>query len=138
MALNVELIESSFEAVAPRAVQLADVFYDTLFRDHPEVRSLFPDTMAEQKQKLISALALTVKSLREPEKLQNVLEDLGCRHVEYGAVEAHYPAVGQTLLKALAEVAGDAWNPELEGAWSEAYGAIQDLMLAGAANSASD
>ena len=49
------------------------------------------------------------------------------------AGRAHYPAVGQTLLKSLSEVAGDAWTDELNQAWDEAFGAISQSMIAGAA-----
>ena len=61
---------------------------------------------------------------------------MGSRHVEYGALPDHYPAVGATLLNSLAEVAGDAWTDEFEQAWSEAYGAISQIMLQGASNRA--
>jgi hemoglobin-like flavoprotein len=35
-----------------------------------------------------------------------------------------------SLLATLAESAGEAWTPELERAWTDAYGAITQLMLA--------
>ena len=57
------------------------------------------------------------------------MHSLGRRQVDYGAVEAHYGVAGQTLLRCLAEVAGDAWSPELETAWAAAYGVIQETML---------
>ncbi|MEO1590999.1 MAG: globin domain-containing protein, partial [Cyanobacteria bacterium J06632_22] len=44
------------------------------------------------------------------------------RHVKYGALPAHYPLVGNSLLKTLGQYAGEAWTPELESAWAEAYG----------------
>lgn len=132
MSLNVELLEASFKAVAPHATRLADLFYTRLFREHPEVRSMFPEDMAGQKKKLIASLATIVGALRKPEELGGYLEELGRRHVAYGALEAHYPVVGENLLHCLAEVAGDAWTAELQAAWSEAYGAIQETMLSGA------
>ncbi len=132
MSLNVELLQSSFNLVKPHAGELVEVFYTTLFSENPQVRDLFPASMDEQKKKLIGALSLVVTSLEEPEKLGSALRELGARHVSYGAVEAHYPIVGGILLRALAQVAGDAWTAELETAWGDAYGAIQDIMLEGA------
>lgn len=134
MSLKVELLEKSFAAVAPQAGELMEIFYHNLFTDFPQVRPLFKDVaMDEQKRKLLAALKLTVENLRRPNKLVPVLEDLGLRHVDYGAREEHYPAVGQTLLKSLAEVACDAWTDELNDAWAEAYDEIAKIMLAGAA-----
>lgn len=134
MALNVKLLEKSFAAVAPRGEELTATFYRNLLTDYPQVRPLFEGVdLAEQQKVLLASLKLVVEHLRRPLVLQPALERLGARHVDYGAREEHYPAVGKTLLKSLAEVAGDAWNDELERAWSEAYDAISRQMIAGAA-----
>lgn len=134
MALNTELLEQSFAAVAPKGDELVNVFYRNLFTDFPQVIPLFQHVeMTEQKKKLLASLQLVVANLRRPTKLVTALEEMGARHVDYGAQEAHYPAVGQTLLKSLSEVAGEAWNDELQQAWAEAYGKISDCMVAGAA-----
>lgn len=131
MSLNVELLESSFELVAPRAAELADRFYDRLFREHPDLRALFKSPMAQQKRHLVAALTTIVRSLRHPEKLAPYLKDLGVRHIAYGTKPEHYPVVGANLLAVLAEVAGPAWTPELERAWGDAYAAIQAIVYEG-------
>ena len=128
MSLNVELLESSFNLLAPKAGELVTRFYDRLFQEHPELRSMFPDQMDEQKKHLGAALAMVVGNLRQPEKLRQAIADLGIRHIGYGVQRAHYPVVGQTLLVTLAEVAGEAWSDELEKAWSDAYGVIQSII----------
>jgi methyl-accepting chemotaxis protein len=136
MALNVALLRESFQKIAPQAERLADVFYDTLFERYPSVKPLFAGvSLPEQKKKLVAALVLVVKNLEKPDALKTALGQLGERHVEYGAKAAHYPAVGECLLAALAEVAGNQWTPELKKAWTEAYGAVADLMRAGARRS---
>jgi hemoglobin-like flavoprotein len=134
MSLNVELLEQSFAAVAPHAETLADAFYRNLFADYPQVRPLFEGVeLADQKKKLVASLKLVVDNLRVPGTLVPALENMGARHIEYGALEGHYPAVGATLLKSLAEVAGDLWSSELTEAWSDAYQEISRIMLVGAA-----
>jgi hemoglobin-like flavoprotein len=134
MALKIELLEQSFAAVAPKGDKLVDVFYRNLFADFPQVKPLFNNVvMMEQKKKLLASLKLVVANLRHPSKLEAALEELGSRHVDYGTEPAHYPAVGQTLLKSLSEIAGDAWTVELQQAWAEAYGQISRCMIAGAA-----
>jgi nitric oxide dioxygenase len=134
MALKVDLLQRSFAAVAPSAELLADTFYRNLWADYPAVAPLFAQVdMPEQKKKLVASLKLVVDNLTRPEVIGPALEQMGARHVEYGAEPDHYPAVGATLLKSLAEVAGDLWNEELNGAWAEAYGVISEQMLAGAA-----
>ena len=134
MPLKIELLEQSFAAVAPKGNELVNTFYRHLFADFPQVKPLFENVdMADQKQKLLASLKLVVGNLRRPGTLLPALEELGARHVDYGAQEEHYPAVGQTLLKSLSQVAGDAWTEELQEAWAEAYGKISAVMIAGAA-----
>lgn len=131
--LKVELLEKSFALVAPQADDLVSTFYDNLFTDYPDARPLFEHTdMAKQKQMLKGGLVLVVENLRKPEVLSKALKGLGARHVNYGALPAHYPLVGNSLLKTLEQYAGSAWTEDVKDAWVGAYGAITELMLEGA------
>ena len=133
MRLNVELLEQSFKLVAPKGEALVSRFYERLFQKYPSVKPLFAHTsLAEQKKKLLASLVLVIQNLRRPDKLTEVLQALGARHVDYGAQPAHYDAVGENLLAVLGEFAGPAWTPEVKQAWTEAYGAITTIMLQGA------
>jgi methyl-accepting chemotaxis protein len=133
MGLNVELLESSFKLVAPKGEALVTQFYERLFKKYPAVKPLFKKTsIKEQKKKLLASLVLVIQNLRHPDKLTPVLQDMGARHVGYGAKPAHYDAVGENLLAVLGEVAGSAWTPQVKQAWTDAYGAIKTIMLAGA------
>ena len=131
--LKIELLEQSFALVAPKADDLVSTFYDHLFTDYPDARPLFEHTdMTKQKQMLKGGLVMVVENLRKPDVLSKALKGLGARHVKYGALPAHYPLVGNSLLKSLEQHAGDAWTSEVKDAWVGAYGAITELMLAGA------
>ena len=133
MGLNVELLESSFQLVAPKGEALVNRFYERLFKKYPSVKPLFKKTtMKEQKKKLLASLVLVIQNLRHPDKLTGALQQLGSRHVAYGTKPAHYEAVGENLLAVLGEFAGTAWTPAVKQAWTEAYGAITTIMLAGA------
>ncbi len=69
--LKVELLESSFKMLAPRAHEFVGAFYDHLFASYPETQRIFTNTdMAEQRNKLVSALVLVIENLRNPEALQ--------------------------------------------------------------------
>ena len=72
------------------------------------------------------------RSLRDLDSVTPALRELGARHVRYGAQPAHYPVVGQVLISSMAQVAGDAWTPEHEQAWTEAFAIVADAMLQGA------
>ena len=128
---QIQLIEESFAAVAPKGAALVASFYERLFYDYPEVKPMFSRVNQHlQQKKLLNSLVLVVQNLRKPEVLGPALEQLGGRHQEIGAQPGHYEAVGKTLLKTLAKYAGDIWGSELEEAWSTAYVSISTKMLA--------
>jgi hemoglobin-like flavoprotein len=134
MAIDVEMLEQSFDLVAPQGDELMTTFYDKLFEAAPSVRPLFAHVdMERQRQALLNMLLVLRESLRDLEDIVPDLEELGARHIEYGAQAEHYPVVGEVLIGAMAQVAGDAWKPEYTSAWQEAYQVVQDVMLSGAA-----
>lgn len=132
MSLNLDELETSFDLVAPRGDELMDEFYSLLFAAAPAVRSLFPDDLGRQKKMLLAALVLVRKSLRDLDAIAPTLRRLGARHVAYGARPEHYPVVGEVLIAAMATIAGDAWTPEYQRAWSETFELVAATMLEGA------
>jgi hemoglobin-like flavoprotein len=132
MKLDLTALETSFDAIAPRGDELVDDFYARLFEAAPAVRPLFSADMTKQKAMLLSALVLVRKSLRDLERILPTLRALGARHVAYGAKPEHYAVVATTLVASMAAVAGDAWTPEYEAAWSAAVGTIAAVMIEGA------
>ena len=129
MSLQIELLESSFKALAPRAEELTGRFYTRLFDGYPQLRPMFPEDLSGQKKKLAASLGLVVANLRKPDVLREALGALGVRHIAYGTKREHYPIVGEVLLASMAEIAGELWSPELEQAWADAYGAITSIIF---------
>ncbi|MCB8986527.1 MAG: hypothetical protein H6661_02110 [Ardenticatenaceae bacterium] len=79
----IQLVQQTFEMILPQADTYALLFYERFFALEPEVRPLFPDDMAAQRQKLMETLALLVRGLDQPEKLIEYLQELGQRHEGY-------------------------------------------------------
>ena len=133
MDLNVNALETSFDHIAARGDELVDVFYRRLFAAAPGVQPLFEGTdLKRQKGMLLATLVLLRRSLRDLGSVTPKLRDMGARHVRYGALPEHYPVVGQVLIASMAEIAGDAWTPEFELAWTEAFAVVAGAMLDGA------
>jgi NAD(P)H-flavin reductase/hemoglobin-like flavoprotein len=126
----VALIRTSFALVAPQAEELARHFYATLFSKAPETRDLFPVNMEVQRSRLLRALVHVVQMVDRPDELVPFLEQLGRDHRKFGVLAGHYDAVGAALLSAVGEFAGTAWTPEIEKAWTDAYGIVAGAMRA--------
>jgi hemoglobin-like flavoprotein len=134
MPLDIDALETSFDLIAPRGEELVDTFYARLFAAAPAVEPLFAGTeLSRQKAKLLAALVLLRKSLRDLDAIVPTLRRLGERHDAYGARPDHYPVVGEVLIASMAELAGDAWRPEYEAAWADAFQVVAGAMLEGAA-----
>jgi methyl-accepting chemotaxis protein len=132
-AEDARLLRESLDLVAPVAPELIAAFYEQLFTDNPGVRPLFPAVMDQQRERLLKAVIALVTHYDQPEVLVPALTSMGRNHVQYGAQLGHYAAVGSALLSVLRRFAGDAWNPDYEGAWQRAYTFAAGTMLAAAA-----
>lgn len=129
---QIEQVKISFATVALTKDQAATTFYRRLFELDPSLRPMFPDDLAEQKKKLMGALAMMVGSLDKLEDILPVVRALGQRHGGYGVTPTHYATVGAALLWTLQQILGAGWTPKLAAAWSEAYRLLAGTMIAAA------
>src|SRR5262245_28343745 len=108
MALDVQLLRSSFDLALGRQPDLTHVFYEELFARHPDARPLFGRAdMAAQEQMLAEALVAVMEHLEDGPWLRSTLATLGAKHAGYGVTPDMYPWVGEALIATLAEVSGD-------------------------------
>ncbi|HET6969559.1 MAG TPA: globin family protein [Phenylobacterium sp.] len=129
---KIALVKSSFAEVAKIAEPAAGLFYGRLFEVAPSVQHLFKGDLTAQGRKLMAALAMVVGSLDRMDQILPQVEHMARRHVAYGAEEAHYAVVGDTLIWTLEQGLGDAFTPAVRQAWAEAYAALSGAMIAAA------
>lgn len=130
---EIALVQSSFAKVVPIADDAAKLFYDRLFEIAPQVRALFPNDLADQRKKLVSALALVVAGLTNLPSIVPTVEALAVRHTAYGAKDEHYAVVGAALIWTLEKGLGAAFTTETRAAWLKAYTLLSGVMTAAAA-----
>lgn len=121
-------LKKSWAQVAAYGDQVPLFFYSTLFLEHPHLREMFPVSMANQRDKLVSALGQVVSRVDDLDAVVPVLQQLGRDHRKFAVVRDHYPAVGQALLATLEHFSGADWTPELAQDWAAAYGIVADVM----------
>lgn len=126
-------VKESWAKMAPIAPTAAALFYDRLFSVAPGVRPLFPDDITEQKRKLIEMITTVVDGLDRLDTIVGEVEDLGRRHVAYGAQPAHYDVVGECLLWTLGQGLGESFTTEVQEAWRGAYALLSTTMIEAAA-----
>jgi NAD(P)H-flavin reductase len=129
-------LKTSFAAVARYGDEVPLFFYSHLFLSHPEVRDMFPVAMAGQRDKLVAALGRVIASVDDLDSLVPFLQSLGRDHRKFGAITAHYPAVGASLLATLEHFLGEGWTPDLAADWRSAYGLVAQAMVEAADDAA--
>jgi nitric oxide dioxygenase len=128
-SIQIALVQSSFEKIAPIASQAAALFYDHLFQGLPEVQSLFNNKMDEQGRKLMATLATVVHNLDQLDAVLPAAKALALRHVHYGVRPEHYEPVGAALLWTLEQALGADFTADTAAAWRAAYGALSAAMI---------
>lgn len=137
MGLDANVLRQSLELVASREPLITKRFYEILFHRYPQVQPLFSRNGQEKQQKMLQdAIVAVIDHVEDATWLKENLGAIGRKHVDYGVTTEMYGWVGISLLATLEEIAGDEWTPQVEKAWTDAYGAISGLMLEGAAEAA--
>jgi len=108
-------------------------FYQTMFRDYPEVKSLFNQanqTEGTQQRALANAVLMYAKNIEKLEKLGPLVNTIINKHVSLQIQPEHYPIVGASLLKAIREVLGaEVATDAVIEAWAAAYGQLADILI---------
>jgi serine/threonine protein kinase len=125
------LVSASLSRLGPHVDEMYQSVYSLLFQKQPDVRGLFPEDSTAQRAKLAAALQLVVENLRCPEHVVTALEELGQRHVGYGARSEHLASLGEALLASLELHDPMPWDDATRQAWHDAYRAIAAAMRRG-------
>jgi NAD(P)H-flavin reductase/hemoglobin-like flavoprotein len=126
--VDIPAMRANFAKAAAAGDEAPLYFYAHLFLTHPETRSMFPVSMAHQRDRLFAALGEVVARVDDLDSLVSILQQLGRDHRKFGALPAHYPAVGASLLATLEHFDED-WNDHLAQTWAAAYEVVATVMV---------
>ncbi len=127
-------LKANFAHVAMHGDEVPLFFYSDLFIRNPQVRDLFPVSMAAQRDHLMAALGRIVASVDRAGEITGFLQGLGRDHRKFGVLAEHYDALGTSLLATIAYFSGDTWTPDLAADWRQAYELIAGIMRRAAAD----
>jgi NAD(P)H-flavin reductase/hemoglobin-like flavoprotein len=133
--MDAHALQRSWDQVTRHGEQVPLYFYSHIFVSHPEVRSMFPLSMANQRDKFVSALGRIVSHADQIEKDADFLRHLGRDHRKYAVIAEHYNAVGASLGATLKHFLGSEWDEELAAEWTAAYQVIARIMVEAAETS---
>lgn len=106
-----------------------DKFYQSLFENYPEVRSLFPDNLKKQKAILLSTLDNVINGINYIESLEKDLKTLGEHHKKIGIKKEQFSAFILTIVEAANFTTDNTLSSEEISAWEKAFHEISNIML---------
>ncbi|WP_054815894.1 globin domain-containing protein [Nocardia arizonensis] len=127
--MDIPALQASWRDVEEVGDEAVLYFYSHLFTAHPEVRAMFPISMATQRGRFFAALGRIVSSVDRIGSDPSFVQQLGRDHRKFEVVADHYPAAGASLLATLQYFLGAAWTETLAADWAEAYGVVAKIML---------
>jgi NAD(P)H-flavin reductase/hemoglobin-like flavoprotein len=127
--MDAHALQRSWDKVTRYGDEVALYFYSHIFVSHPEVRPMFPLSMAGQRDKFVSALGRIVSHADQIEIDEAFLRHLGRDHRKYAVVAGHYDAVGASLCATLKHFLGSEWDEQLAAEWTAAYQVIARIMV---------
>jgi serine/threonine protein kinase len=125
------LVMASLARMSDRSDQMIASFYEELFARRPELRMLFPSDLKHQRAKLAGTLRFVIENLRNAEHVVTALEELGQRHIAYGAKVSDLASLGEALMIALEAHDPQPWDDVTRKAWHSAYDSIARAMSRG-------
>ncbi|WP_198169629.1 globin domain-containing protein [Agromyces laixinhei] len=136
--MDVEALKRTWADVVAVGDDAPLYFYSHLFVGHPELRDMFPVSMANQRDKLFAAIGHIVSNVDRLEEVTGFIQQLGRDHRRFAVISEHYSAVGASLLATLKRFLGAEWTESVAADWSAAYGLIAKVMVVAAEDAADD
>lgn len=132
-AQTISLVKATAPVLAEHGEAITRHFYRILFEGHPEVRAFFNQAhqaSGTQARALAGAVLAYASHIDRLDEIAGALPRIVHKHAALGVLPEHYPIVGACLLRAIREVLGDAAGEDIIAAWSEAYAALAELLIA--------
>ncbi|WP_339157341.1 NO-inducible flavohemoprotein [Paenibacillus sp. FSL W8-0186] len=129
---TIEIIKSTVPVLEVHGETITRTFYETMFRNHPELLNVFNHAnqrQGKQPTALANAVYAAAANIDALERILPVVHGIAQKHRALGILPEHYPIVGENLLAAIKTVLGEAATDEIIEAWSKAYGVIADVFI---------
>ena len=112
-------LERSLEIAAERGGDLAPAVYARLFARHPEMEAQFvrDTTGAVRGEMLARVFEMVLDYIGEGAYAEGMIRNEVVTHDGYGVPPAIFPLFFEVVAETLRDAAGEAWTPEMAGAW---------------------
>ena len=129
---TIATVKSTSPVLQEHGELLTRHFYERMFRENPEVSSLFNASNqagGTQQRALAGAICAFAANVDNLEVLGAAVERIAQKHAGLRILPEHYPIVGANLLASIQEVLSLPADHEIVTAWGEAYGFLAEILI---------
>jgi hemoglobin-like flavoprotein len=124
------LIRHSFELAAERCEDITPLVYRRLFREHPEAEAMFRREGSDLVKGSMLALAIDAMLDFAGDRSGHfrMIECEVASHDAYGTPRKLFGEFFGVVAGTLRELLGDDWSPEMEQAWRNFLGEVDQVI----------
>lgn len=129
---TISVVKSTAPILQEHGEALIKHFYKRMFKHNPEVLPFFNQAhqaASTQQKALAAAVAAYAANIDNLGALGEAVEVIAHKHASLQVKSEQYAIVGENLLASLKEVLGDGATDEVIEAWTEAYGALAEILV---------
>lgn len=130
---TISIVKSTAPVLEEHGEALTKYFYNRLFTNNPEVKSLFNpanQVSGAQQKALAGAICAYAANIDNLDVLGDAVELIAQKHASLRIESQDYPIVGTNLLASIKEVLGEAATEDIINAWQEAYEFLAQILIA--------
>lgn len=121
-------MRQSFPVLFRYKAEISRKFYHTLFREAPETRELFGESMSAQREMLAMVLTTLAKASFQPDTLREVSNRLARSHSKLGLSTRQFDLAEEALRSAIVSTMHGRVSTEVLEAWKAAVRRVIQAM----------
>ncbi|WNC72258.1 NO-inducible flavohemoprotein [Thalassotalea psychrophila] len=129
---HISIIKSTIPLLENAGSALTNHFYKRMFSQNPELQDIFNMSnqhTGRQQVALFEAIAAYAKNIDNLAALTTAVERIAQKHTSFNIQAKHYEIVGMHLIETLRELATEAFTPDVEDAWTQAYLFLAQIFI---------
>ncbi len=124
--MDMQLLREDWEALAGRRLEFTRSFYERLFARYPRYRSMFPQEMDTQMEKMVEVISGVVRFADHSDLIRPYVVNTGFAHRRLEIVAWDVENFKEVFIETLAELCAEWWNPQHNAAW---HAVFEDMIL---------
>ncbi|KXT15175.1 hypothetical protein AC579_3925 [Pseudocercospora musae] len=129
---QVRIIRVTASVIKEHGTTVTSLFYKTVLEEYPSLKNVFNHTNQannHQAKALAGSLYAYASHIDDLGALSSTFEKICHKHASLYIQPEHYKIVGEGLIRAMGNILGEAFTPEVKDAWEAAYWQLANILF---------